>query len=95
MFPGCSLGLVNYNGIVIHVGKLLEQIKRTEKNYGDLEKLYNDLRKQHTDLQRDHSKSSTKIKDLQSEVKSLTRKLSDADQDLFALNVSTFDIKFI
>ncbi|XP_011208504.2 cell division cycle and apoptosis regulator protein 1 isoform X3 [Bactrocera dorsalis] len=79
-------GLVNYNGIVIHVGKLLEQIKRTEKNYGDLEKLYNDLRKQHTDLQRDHSKSTTKVKDLQSEIKSLTRKLSDADQDLFALN---------
>ncbi|XP_054729601.1 cell division cycle and apoptosis regulator protein 1-like isoform X1 [Anastrepha obliqua] len=81
-----SDGLVNYKGIVIHVGKLLEQIKRTEKNYGDLEKLYNDLRKQHTELHRDHTKANTKSKDLQSEVKTLSRKLSDANQDLFALN---------
>ncbi|XP_046802057.1 cell division cycle and apoptosis regulator protein 1-like [Lucilia cuprina] len=79
-------GLINFNGTVVHVGKLLTQINRTEKNYSDLEKLYNDLLKQHTDLQKEHNKSTTKIKDLQSEVKSVSRKLTDANQDFYSLN---------
>ncbi|XP_065366379.1 cell division cycle and apoptosis regulator protein 1-like isoform X2 [Calliphora vicina] len=79
-------GLINFNGTVVHVGKLISQINRTEKNYSDLEKLYNDLLKQHTDLQKDHNKSSTKIKDLQSEIKSVSRKLTDANQDFYSLN---------
>ncbi|KAM7348866.1 cell division cycle and apoptosis regulator protein 1-like isoform 2-T2 [Cochliomyia hominivorax] len=79
-------GLINFNGTVVHVGKLLNQINRTEKNYSDLEKLYNDLLKQHADLQKDHNKSSTKIKDLQSELKSVSRKLTDANQDYYSLN---------
>lgn len=79
--------LISYNGAVIHVGKLMEQIKRTEKNFSDLEKIYNDLRKQNTDLQKEHSKSSSKMKELQSEVKTLNRKLSDTDQGLYAINV--------
>lgn len=80
-------GLINYHGAVIHVGKLVDQIKRTEKNYSDLEKLHNDLLKQHNDLQKDHHKSNGKVKDLQSEVKSLTRKLNETNQDLNAVNV--------
>uniref|UniRef100_A0A1B0GAE5 SAP domain-containing protein n=1 Tax=Glossina morsitans morsitans TaxID=37546 RepID=A0A1B0GAE5_GLOMM len=79
-------GLINYHGAVIHVGKLVDQIKRTEKNYSDLEKLHNDLLKQHNDLQKDHHKSNGKVKDLQSEVKSLTRKLNETNQDLNAVN---------
>ncbi|XP_075156283.1 cell division cycle and apoptosis regulator protein 1-like [Haematobia irritans] len=78
--------LINYNGTVIHVGKLMEQIKRTEKNYSDMETLYNELLKQHSDLQKEHTKFSTKIKDLQADTKSLTRKLADTNQDLYSLN---------
>lgn len=65
----------------------MNQINRTEKNYSDLEKLYNDLLKQHADLQKDHTKFGTKIKDLQSELKSVSRKLTDANQDYYSLNV--------
>ena len=80
--------MVNYNGTVVHIGKMVDQIKRTEKNYAELEKLYADLLKQNADLQKDHSKSSSKIKDLQAETKSLSKKLADTDHDLNSMNVS-------
>ncbi|XP_037936837.1 cell division cycle and apoptosis regulator protein 1-like [Teleopsis dalmanni] len=81
-----SDGLISYNGALVHVGKLMEQIKRTEKNYSDLEKLHNDLLKSHTELNKEHTKSNSKVKDLQSDVKSLNRKLSDVHQELNGVN---------
>ncbi|XP_073831168.1 cell division cycle and apoptosis regulator protein 1-like [Musca autumnalis] len=77
--------LVHYNGAVIHLGKLMEQIKRTEKELSDMEKLYNDLVKEHSDLQREQSKAKTKIKNLSEDRKSLKRKLTQTNQELYTL----------
>lgn len=88
-FSHLFTGFVNFNGTVVHVGKLLHQINRTEKSLSDVEKIHNDLLKQHTDLQKDHTKTTTKMKELQAEIKSVTRKLTDANQDFYSLNVSS------
>ncbi|XP_061394616.1 cell division cycle and apoptosis regulator protein 1-like [Musca vetustissima] len=82
---GNESDLVHYNGAVIHVGKLMEQIKRTEKELSDMEKLYNDLVKEHSDLQKEQSKAKSKIKDLSDDTKSLRRKLTDTNQELYTL----------
>uniref|UniRef100_A0A182JLW2 Uncharacterized protein n=1 Tax=Anopheles atroparvus TaxID=41427 RepID=A0A182JLW2_ANOAO len=71
-------GIVEYNGCVVDVGKLLEQVKRTESAREETEKLLVSLQGQHAKLVSSNTRATSKIKDLQSENKTLTRQLSDS-----------------
>lgn len=81
-------GLVSHNGGVLDIPKLLEQMRRTEKAREDTEQLLIDLRRQVSDLTKSQSRSNEKVKDQAADIKSLTRKLVDAEQNLREITVS-------
>lgn len=68
-------GLVLYNGTLVNVEKLMERIKAAERALLDSEQVVADLKKENVDLSAAHTKSQSKIKDLTSDVNSVTRKL--------------------
>lgn len=74
--------MVSYKGSFIDIEKLLDQMKRSEKARNDTEQLLVDLRKTNGDLTSSNSRAKDKIRDLQSDVKSYSRKLTDAEQSL-------------
>ncbi|XP_062536508.1 cell division cycle and apoptosis regulator protein 1-like [Armigeres subalbatus] len=80
--PETNNGLVLHNGGVLDIPKLLEQMRRTEKAREDADQLLIDLRKQNLDLTKSQTRSNDKIKDQAGDIKSLTRKLVDAEQNL-------------
>lgn len=80
--------MVSYKGSFIDIEKLLEQMKRSEKARDDTEQILVDLRKTNVELLSSNIRSKEKIKDLQSDVKSYSRKLSDSEQSLSSTNVS-------
>ncbi|KXJ73619.1 hypothetical protein RP20_CCG015407 [Aedes albopictus] len=80
--PETNNGLVSHNGGVLDIPKLLEQMRRTEKAREDTEQLLIDLRRQVSDLTKSQSRSNEKVKDQAADIKSLTRKLVDAEQNL-------------
>lgn len=80
--PETNHGLVLHNGGVLDIPKLLEQMRRTEKAREDTEQLLIDLRRQNTDLTKSQSRSNERVKDQAADIKSLTRKLVDAEQNL-------------
>lgn len=80
--PETNNGLVLHNGGVLDIPKLLEQMRRTEKAREDTEQLLIDLRRQVSDLTKSQSRSNEKAKDQAADIKSLTRKLVDAEQNL-------------
>lgn len=84
-----DLGMVMFNGGLLDVQKLLDQLKRSENAREETEQQLVDLRKQNTDLNASYSKANSKIKDLSSDVKSYNRKLNDVEQNLSSTNVST------
>lgn len=71
--------MVSYKGSFIDIAKLLDQMKRSEKARADTEQLLVDLRKTNADLTSSNSRNKEKIRDLQSDVKSYSRKLTDAE----------------
>ncbi|XP_050085697.1 cell division cycle and apoptosis regulator protein 1-like [Anopheles aquasalis] len=75
-------GFVEHNGSIIDVAKLLEQLKRTGAAYENTEKMLQDLQKQNAELITINARNNSKIKELQSDSKSLSRKLSDAEQSV-------------
>lgn len=75
-------GLVLHNGGVLDIPKLLEQMRRTEKAREDTEQLLIDLRRQNADLTKNCNRSNERIKDQSADIKSLTRKLVEAEQNL-------------
>lgn len=81
-------GMVMFNGALLDLKNLLSQMQRSDRDRVDTEQILVDLRKQNTELLSTNTKNSSKIKDLQSDVKSLSRKLSDTEQSLNTANVS-------
>lgn len=79
--------MVSYKGSFIDIAKLLDQMKRSEKARVDTEQLLVDLRRTNTDLASTNSRNKEKIRDLQSDVKSYSRKLTDAEQSLSSAQV--------
>lgn len=79
--------MVSYKGSFIDIAKLLDQMKRSEKARVDTEQLLVDLRKTNADLTSSNSRNKDKIRDLQSDVKSYSRKLNDAEQSLSSAQV--------
>lgn len=77
-----------FNGGLLDVQKLLDQLKRSENAREETEQQLVDLRKQNTDLNASYSKANNKIKDLSSDIKSYNRKLNDVEQNLSSTNVS-------
>ncbi|XP_058127596.1 cell division cycle and apoptosis regulator protein 1-like [Anopheles ziemanni] len=71
-------GIIEYNGCVVDVGKLLEQVKRTESAREEGEKQLVSLQGQYAELLSNHTRATSKIKDLQSETKSLSKQLADS-----------------
>ncbi|XP_055525517.1 cell division cycle and apoptosis regulator protein 1-like isoform X2 [Wyeomyia smithii] len=80
--PQTSDGLVMHNGSVFDIPKILEQIRHSEKTREDTEVLLVDLRRENTDLQKSHNRANDKIKEQSADIKSYTRKLIDAEQNL-------------
>ncbi|XP_055630260.1 cell division cycle and apoptosis regulator protein 1-like [Toxorhynchites rutilus septentrionalis] len=80
--PHTCGGLVVHNGGVLDIPKMLEQIKRSEKIREDTELLLIDLRRQNADLLKNNNRANDKIKDQSADLKSLSRKLIDAEHNL-------------
>lgn len=81
--------MVMHKGALIDVEKLIQQFNRSEKAREETELRLTELTRTYSELQSSSSKSKDKIKDLQSELKSCNRKMSDAESSLSAANVST------
>lgn len=80
--------MVMHKGALIDIEKLLQQLNRSEKAREETELRLLDLSKMQSESQSTNAKSRDKIKDLQSELKSCNRKLSDAESSLSTSNVS-------
>lgn len=80
--------MVTYNGALIDVEKLLQQLNRSEKAREETEWRLSELNKAHAELQSSNSKSKDKIESLRSELKSCNRKMNDAESNLSSANVS-------
>lgn len=83
--PETSTGLIMFNGGLIDLTKLMEQMNKSDRAREDTEKLLVDLRKQNSDLEASNHKANSKIKDLSSDLKSSNRKLTDTESSLNSL----------
>lgn len=79
--------MILYKGAFVDIEKLLDQMRRSEKARDDTEQMLVDLRKTNAELLASNTRSKDKIKDLQSDVKSYSRKLSDVEQTLSSTTV--------
>jgi hypothetical protein len=79
--------IVTINGTTINVQQILIQMKRTETAYEESEKLLVELRKSNGELKSANHKNEKRIKDLNSDLKSVTRKLQDAESSLSSVTV--------
>lgn len=84
--------MVMHKGALIDVDKLLQQLNRSEKAREETELRLAAMTKSHNDLQSSNIKFKDKFKDLQSELKSSNRKVSDSESSLSSANVSTVSI---
>uniref|UniRef100_A0A2M4A953 Putative cell division cycle and apoptosis regulator protein 1 n=1 Tax=Anopheles triannulatus TaxID=58253 RepID=A0A2M4A953_9DIPT len=75
-------GFVEHNGSIIDVAKLLNQLKRTGIAFENTEQMLEELQKQNAELIACNARNNIKIKELQADSKSLSRKLSDAEQNV-------------
>lgn len=80
---------------MIDVEKMLKQIKRLEQSRDETDKILANLRKQSGDLQTSNEKAQSKIKELNSDLKSSTRKISDLEGQLSTTNVNCLNYIFI
>lgn len=83
-----SGGLVHFNGSLVNVQQLLEQMRRSEAARESTERLLVDLRQKNGDLTSSNSRNEKRIKDLNSDLKSMSRKLQDAESGLNSATVS-------
>lgn len=80
--------MVMHKGALIDIERLLQQLKRSEKAREETELRLVEFTRINSELQTSGSKAKDKVKDLQSELKSCNRKLSDAETCLSTTNVS-------
>jgi hypothetical protein len=81
-------GMVQFNGSLVSIQSLLEKMKRSEAARISNEKLLVDLRSKNTELTTINNKNEKKIKDLNSDLKSVSRKLQDCESNLSSATVS-------
>lgn len=82
-------GLVQFNGSLVNIQQLLEQMRRAEMVRENTERLMIDLRQRNGDLTSANTKNEKRIKDLNSDLKSMSRKLQDAESSLSSATVSS------
>lgn len=85
--------LVLYKGAWIDIENLLFQMRRSEKAREETELRLIELTKVNQEFESKSAKSKDKIKDLQSELKGCSRKLSDAETNLTSVNVSNLSVR--
>lgn len=83
-----SGGLVQFNGSLINIQQLLEQMRRSETARESTDRLLVDLRQKNGDLTTSNTRHEKRIKDLNSDLKSMSRKLQDAESSLSSATVS-------
>lgn len=81
-------GLVQFNGSLVNIQQLLEQMKRSEVARENTERILVDLRQKNGELTTCTTRSEKRIKDLNSDLKSMSRKLQDAESGLSSATVS-------
>lgn len=79
--------IVIYEGSTVSVKQTVNQMRRAEKAYEESEKLLVDLRKNNADLKNTNHKNEKKIKDLNADYKSVSRKHQDAESNLSSMTV--------
>lgn len=82
-----SGGLVQFNGSLVNIQQLLEQMKRMEAVRENNERLLVDLRQKNGDLTSSNSRNDKRIKELNTDLKSMSRKLQDAESGLSSATV--------
>lgn len=71
--------LVTFNGALVNVEKLMERIKTAERALLDTEQTLADVKKENAELTAANGKATTKVKDLSADLKSVKKKLDEAD----------------
>lgn len=84
-------GLVLFNGALVNVEKLMERIKTAERALLDTEQVLADVKRENTALTAANNKSTTKIKDLTTDLKSVSRKLGDSESTASSLQRKSSD----
>ena len=82
-------GLVQFNGSLVNIQQLLEQMRRSEVVRESSERLLVDLRQKNSDLTVNNNRNEKRIKDLNSDLKSMSRKLQDTESSLTSATVSS------
>ena len=85
-----SGGLVQFNGSLVNIQQLLEQMRRSESARDSTEKVLVDLRQKNGELSSSNNRHEKRVKDLNSDLKSMSRKLQDAESSLSSATVSIF-----
>lgn len=81
-------GMVQFNGSLVNIQQLLEQMRRSENARENTEILLVDLRQKNGELTTSNTRNEKRIKDLNSDLKSMSRKLQDAESGLSSATVS-------
>jgi LAIKA domain len=81
-------GLVQFNGSLVNIQQLLDQMRRSEAARESTERILVDLRQKNGDLTTTNSRNDKRIKDLNSDLKSMSRKLQDTESSLNSATVS-------
>lgn len=81
-------GLVQFNGSLVNIQQLLDQMRRSEAAREGTERLLVDLRQKNGELTSSNSRNEKRIKDLNSDLKSVSRKLQDTESSLSSATVS-------
>lgn len=71
--------LVTFNGALVNVEKLMERIKTAERALLDTEQTLADVKKENAELTAANGKATAKVKDLSTDLKSVKKKLDEAD----------------
>lgn len=88
-----SGGLVQFNGSLVNIQQLLEQMRRSEAARENTERLLVDLRQKNGDLTSSNIRHEKRIKDLTLDLKSMLRRSQDAESGLSSATVS-FQLSF-
>lgn len=82
-------GFIQFNGALVSVQSLMERMNRSEAARQQNEKLLLELREKNAELLNTNTRNERKIKDLNSDLKSVNRKLQDSESSLSSATVSS------
>lgn len=82
-----STGLVQFNGSLVNIQQLLDQMKRSEAARENVETLLVDLKRQNAELTIANNRNEKRNKELQSDMKSVVRNLQTAENSLSSATV--------